>query len=254
MIGIVLAAGYATRLYPLTSNFPKPLLDVGGKAIIDWILEDIDSCGQVDSYVVISNHKYLGYFDNWRKQCKLLRPVTIIDDGSTNNENRLGAVKDIAFAIDHLKLNDDLVVLAGDNLLDFSISAFLDYFYKKQSTCIMRHHESDIEKLRKTGVALVDNSDKVLGMEEKPIDPKSSWAVPPFYIYEKAVIPMIAKGIQNGVPTDAPGSLITWLCTKCTVYAMEMPGNRYDIGDIQSYQSIKQHYKGISKMHLALKV
>jgi glucose-1-phosphate thymidylyltransferase len=169
-----------------------------------------------------------------------MRPVTILDDGSTKNENRLGAVRDISFAIDHLNLDDDLLVLAGDNLLDFSLSTFLDYFYKKQTTCVMRHYEPDKEKLHKTGVVLADDSDNLLEMEEKPVEPKSHWAVPPFYIYKKADIPMIEKGIQSGISIDAPGSLIAWLYTQCTVHAMEMPGNRYDIGDMQSYQSVRK--------------
>ena len=122
---LILAAGYATRLYPLTENFPKPLLTVGEKTILDWLVDDIDSLGLVDEYVVISNHKYAHHFDAWAKT-KTQR-ITVVDDGTDTNETRLGAVKDIQYAIDSLGLDDDMLVIAGDNVLDFSLPRFVAY-------------------------------------------------------------------------------------------------------------------------------
>lgn len=120
---LILAAGYATRLYPLTENFPKPLLKVGDKTILDWLLDDIELSGEIDEYVVISNHKYAHHFDDWAKT----KPykITVVDDGTSTNETRLGAVKDVQFAIEKLKLDSDLLVIAGDNLLDFSLNSFI---------------------------------------------------------------------------------------------------------------------------------
>ena len=241
---LILAAGYATRLYPLTENFPKPLLDVGGKTILDWLVDDIDTAGLVDEYVVISNHKYAHHFDAWAKT-KTMK-VTVVDDGTSSNETRLGAVKDIQFAIDKLSLDDDMLVIAGDNVLDFSLTKFVRYAAEKKTSCIMRYFEPSEQKLTKCGVVAVDEEDQIQSMEEKPAQPKSHWCCPPFYYYTKADARLVEKGIASGCGTDAPGSYIAWLCTQTVVHAMEMPGKRFDVGNLESYNKIKEEYKGIT--------
>lgn len=240
---LILAAGYATRLYPLTENFPKPLLQVGEKTILDWLVDDIDTAGLVDEYVVISNHKYAHHFEDWAKT-KAMK-VTVVDDGTSSNETRLGAVKDIQFAIDSLGLDDDMLVIAGDNVLDFSLTRFLAYAKEKGTSCIMRYFEGARQKLVKCGVVQVDGEDRILGMEEKPAQPKSNWCCPPFYYYTREDARLVAKGIEAGCGTDAPGSYIAWLCTQTPVYAMEMPGKRFDVGNLESYQKIREEYRGI---------
>ena len=167
---IILAAGYATRLYPLTENFPKPLLKVGEKTILDWLLEDIHTSGAVDGYVVISNHKFAHHFKAWAVQHTL--PITVVDDGTSTNETRLGAVCDIQFAIDQLGLDDDLLIIAGDNVLDFSLTRFIRYAEEKGTSCTMRYYEPDENRLHKTGVSEIDASDRLISMEEKPARPK----------------------------------------------------------------------------------
>lgn len=241
---IILAAGYATRLYPLTKNFPKPLLNVKGKAILDWLIDDIDALGEVNEYIVVSNQKFYDIFNDWAKSKK--QKVTVLNDLTTSNETRLGAVKDIEFAIEALSINDDLLVIAGDNLLDFSLTKFIVYAKSKGTSCIMRYYEPNIEKLKKTGVAEVDGTDKVLCLTEKPIEPKSNYACPPFYYYVKDDVKLIKKGIEDGCGVDAPGSFVAWLCTKTTVHAMEMPGKRYDIGNLESYQKVQNEFLGIN--------
>ena len=245
MICVVLAAGYATRLYPLTENFPKPLLDVNGKSILDWILCDIEKIDEVKSFVIISNHKFVSHFEKWSKECPLTKPVTVIDDGTTSNDNRLGAVRDIDFAIEKLGLDDDLLVVAGDNILDFSFDSFVEYFKEKDTSCVMRYFEESKTVLQKCGVAGVDDNGLITEMEEKPKEPKSNWGIPPFYIYKKEDVHFVRDGIEQGCAVDAPGSFIAWLCTKTKVYAMEMKGNRYDIGDVASYEQVKKDFKGI---------
>ncbi len=240
---LILAAGYATRLYPLTENFPKPLLEVGGKTILDWLVDDIDMLGVVDEYIVISNHKFAHHFDKWAMV--KTQKITVVDDGTSSNETRLGAVRDIQFAIDKLALDDDMLVIAGDNLLDFSLTEFIDYAKKKSASCIMRYYEANPEKLKKSGVVCIDQNDKILEMTEKPEYPKSNWCSPPFYYYIKDDAKLVAKGIKAGCGVDAPGSYIAWLSTKSTVYAMEMPGKRYDIGNLESYKRVQADYKGI---------
>ena len=241
---LILAAGYATRLYPLTENFPKPLLMVREKTILDWLIDDIDTANIVEEYVVISNHKFAHHFDTWAKNKG--QKVTVVDDGTNTNETRLGAVKDIQFAIERLGLDDDLLVIAGDNILDFSLTRFIEYAKEKQTSCIMRYYEPDSKKLLKCGVVTVDENDKVLCMTEKSPDPATHWCCPPFYYYSKEDVRLVRKGIDSGCGTDAPGSYIAWLCTQAPVHAMEMPGRRYDIGNLESYERIKNEYMGIS--------
>ena len=242
---LILAAGYATRLYPLTENFPKPLLTVGSKTILDHLVDDIDSCSAIDEYVVISNHKYAHHFESWAKTKP--QKITVIDDGTDSNENRLGAVRDIQFAIDSLNIDDDLLVIAGDNVLDFSLTKFIDYAKQKSASCIMRYFEPDGKRLLKCGVVTVDSDDKVLRMTEKSPTPETNWCCPPFYCYTRADAALVKKGIESGCGTDAPGSYTAWLCTQTDVYAMEMPGSRYDIGNLESYEKVKAEYKGINR-------
>ena len=234
---IILAAGYATRMYPLTENYPKPLLEVGGKPILDWLTEDLAPV--TERFIVISNHKYAGHFEKWAEG----KPVTVVDDGTETNETRLGAVCDIQFAIDRLGLADDLLVIAGDNVLDFSLRLFTDYAKRAGTSCTMRYLEEDPVKLRRAGVSEVEG-DLLISFEEKPQFPKSSWCTPPFYYYTAADAAMIRTAIQDGCATDAPGSLVAWMCRHTSIHSMVMPGKRYDIGNLESYQLIKENYQG----------
>ena len=240
---LILAAGYATRLYPLTENFPKPLLDVRGKSILDWLVDDIDTLGAVDEYIVISNHKFASHFVEWA--AKKSQKITVVDDGTSTNETRLGAVCDVQYAIDKLGLDDDMLVIAGDNVLDFSLTKFIEYAKEKGASSIMRYYEPDTKKLLKSGVVTIDENDLVLEMTEKSPEPKSNWCTPPFYFYTRNDAALVKEGIKEGCGTDAPGSYIAWLCTKTKVYAMQMPGKRYDIGNLESYETVKKEYNGI---------
>lgn len=240
---LILAAGYATRLYPLTENFPKPLLEVGGKTILDWLIDDIDTAGLVDEYVVISNHKFAPHFEKWAKE-KTVK-ITVVDDGTETNETRLGAVRDIQFAKEKLGIDTDALVIAGDNLLDFSLADFARYADEKHASCIMRYYEPAYEKLIKCGVVEIDADDKVLSMTEKSKTPASNWCCPPFYYYTCDDLARIPVAIQAGCGVDAPGSFAAWLSGVTEVYAMQMPGKRYDIGNLESYEKVKKEYSGI---------
>jgi len=244
---LILAAGYATRLYPLTENFPKPLLKVGEKSILDWLLDDIDKAGLVDAHIVVSNHKFASHFEQWASSRKGGAPISVVDDGTSSNETRLGAVRDIKYALDKLGVNDDVLVIAGDNVLDFSLVRFIEYASGKDSSCIMRYFEPDSAKLRKCGVVEVGEDDRVLSMEEKPCEPKSNWCCPPFYFYKAHDIARLSEGMENGCGVDAPGSFPAWLCRQAPVFAMEMPGKRYDIGNLESYRKVCESYCGIAE-------
>lgn len=236
---LILAAGYATRLYPLTENFPKPLLEVNGKPILDWLIEDIGSLA--DEFIVVTNHKFVRHFENWARG----RKIRIVDDGTSTNETRLGAVCDIQFALEKSGIDDDMLIIAGDNLLDFSLKSFIGYAREKNSSCTMRYYEDDMARLRKSGVVTVGENDRILAMAEKPAEPESHWCTPPFYYYRREDLLRIPEAIGDGCGTDAPGSLVAWMCRHTVMHSMKMPGKRYDIGTLESYQEIKAHYKGL---------
>ena len=240
---LILAAGYATRLYPLTENFPKPLLKVQEKTILDWLIDDMDRSGAIDEYVVISNHKFAHHFENWAKE--KTQKITVVDDGTSSNETRLGAVKDIQFALDALNIQEDILVMAGDNLLDFSLMRFVEYALQKKTSCIMRYYEPKHQRLLKSGVVTLDENERVLEMTEKSPIPATNWCVPAFYYYTAEDAARIKEGIADGCHTDAPGSYVAWLCSRSTIHAMEMPGSRYDIGNLESYEQVQKEYKGL---------
>jgi len=238
---LVLAAGYATRLYPLTENVPKPLLQVGNKAILDWLIDDIAGTGKVDEFVVISNHKFAHHFENWAKTkcCKII----VVDDGTSTNETRLGAVRDIQFAVDKLQLEDDMLVIAGDNILDFSFAEFIAFAKEKGTSCVMCHEELVLEKQQKTAIITKDEKDLITSYEEKPKEPKGTLAVPPFYFYRAEDVKRIPEALEQGCNADAPGSFAAWLSKKVAVHAWEMSGKRYDIGDLKSYEAVKKVFE-----------
>lgn len=235
MKNIVIAAGYATRLGELTKNFPKPLLKIGESTILGRMLDDIDRIPEIDEHVIVTNHKFAPVFEQWRRGLSYEKPVTIIDDGTETNDTRLGAVCDLLLAVDRLSVDDDLLVVAADNLLFFSFQEFVDFAKEKGTSCIMCHRQDDIEKLRRTGVVELDADRRVLGMEEKPQQPKSHWAVPPFYIYKKEDLPLVRHSVENGCGKDAPGNLAHYMVEHTVMHAWEMTAGRFDIGSLDTY-------------------
>lgn len=242
MKNIVIAAGYATRLGELTKNFPKPLLEIGKSTILGRMMDDIDKIAEINEHIIVTNHKFAHIFEEWASKQSYTKPVSIVDDGTETNETRLGAVKDLLLAIDECKVEEDMLVVAADNLLDFSFQGFVQYATAKGTSCIMCHHQPSIEKLQRTGVIEVDDNMKVLNMEEKPAEPKSHWAVPPFYVYLKQDLPLIKDCMAHGCGFDAPGNLAHYLATATTLHAYEMPGTRFDIGSLDTYEEAKRIY------------
>ena len=248
MKNIVIAAGYATRLGELTKNFPKPLLKIGEKSILDRMLEDIDQIQEIDEHIIITNHKFAPIFEKWKNEDgRWNKPITIVDDGTETNETRLGAVCDLLLAINggnqiingqsvnRQPLDDDLLVVAADNLLFFSFQEFVDFAKEKSTSCIMCHEQPSVEKLQRTGVVELDENMRVLGMEEKPQVPKSHWAVPPFYIYLKKDLDLVRHAVENGCGKDAPGNLAHYMVEHTTMHAWPMSAGRFDIGSIDTY-------------------
>lgn len=262
MKNIVIAAGYATRLGELTKNFPKPLLKIGENTILGRMLDDIDQIPEIDEHIIITNHKFASIFREWANDtlgtdpsvtscditcgsvpsvsCK--KPITIVDDGTETNETRLGAVCDLLFAMEKLHIDDDLLVVAADNLLFFSFSEFVDFAKTKGTSCIMCHEQPSIEKLQRTGVVELDDDYRVLGMEEKPEHPKSHWAVPPFYIYIRKDLDLVRHAVENGCGKDAPGNLAHYMVSHTTMHAWPMSAGRFDIGSLDTYYEAVERF------------
>ena len=239
---IVIAAGYATRLGELTKNFPKPLLQIGRSTILGRMLDDIDTIPEIDEHIVITNHRFAPFFDEWERHQHYQKPITIMDDGTISNETRLGAVCDLLFAMDKLDLDDDLLVVAADNILEFSFKGFVDYAKEKGTSCIMCHHEPEIYKLQRTGVIEVDADFRVLQMQEKPEVPVSHWAVPPFYVYLQKDLDLVRHAVENGCGKDAPGNLAHYMVEHTVMHAWPMPAGRFDIGSLDTYEEAKKKY------------
>lgn len=247
MKNIVIAAGYATRLGELTRNFPKPLLRIGDSTILGRMLDDIDSIPEIDEHIIVTNHKFASIFEDWARGLNYRKPITIVDDGTETNETRLGAVCDLLFAMDKLSINDDMLVVAADNLLFFSFEGFVRFALEKDSSCIMCHEQKELAKLQRTGVVVLDADNRVLDMEEKPQNPKSTWAVPPFYVYLRKDLDLIRNAVADGCGKDAPGNLAHYLCDHTTMHAWPMAGTgenlRFDIGSLDTYKEACEKFK-----------
>lgn len=258
---LILAAGYATRLYPLTENFPKPLLPVKDKPILDWLIDDLVQNTEIREFVIISNHRFADIFQEWaeKKEAAIAEEkrldgkgtveksssgndafkINVVDDGTSTNETRLGAVRDIQFAIEKLGLQDDLLVMAGDNVLDFSLSGFVNFAKEKGTSCVMCHEEYELSKQQKTAIITMDEQGLITSYVEKPKEPKGHHAVPPFYFYKAKDIQRIPEALADGCNADAPGSFAAWLSAHTPMHAYVMPGKRHDIGDLASYEAVK---------------
>jgi len=236
---VILVAGYATRLYPLTKDLPKSLLVVAGKTILEHILAKVEDVPDVDEVLLVSNAKFAGQFNDFLSGYKGRKLISVLDDGTWDNEHRLGAIADLSLAIERAKFDDDVMVLAGDNLFDFSLKDFASFFHDVQADCITTYYEESLEALQRTGVAEINSNGQVLSFEEKPIKPRSNNAVPPFYIYTKATVNLVQQFLSTGQNADAPGQFVAWLVKKKPVCSYQFEGKRYDIGSLASYEEAK---------------
>ena len=242
---VVLAAGYATRLGELTKNFPKPLLKIGKSTILGRMLDDIDTIDDITEHIIVTNHKFAPIFQQWAAEQHYSKPITIVDDGTSSNDTRLGAVCDLLLVLESLPKQGDLeglLVVAADNLLFFSFQEFVDFAKEKGTSCIICHEQPSIEKLQRTGVVELDENMRVLGMEEKPQVPKSHWAVPPFYIYLQKDLDLVRHSVENGCGKDAPGNLAHYMVEHTTMHAWPMSAGRFDIGSLDTYYEAVEKY------------
>ena len=240
MKAIILAAGYATRMYPLTENQPKALLPLKGKIMLDYIIEQINNISCIDKIYVVSNSRFYKHFTDWAKAESTIKkiPLEILDDGTTCNETRRGAIGDIQFTIDEKNIDDELFIVAGDNYFTYDLREQYDKFVKTGCDTIAGKELNDIEQIKSFAVAKLDSTGKVLELEEKPLQPKSNIAIYATYFYRKDTIPMFKQYLSEGNNPDAPGSFPQWLCKRCDVYTYIMNGDCYDIGTIAMYEKM----------------
>jgi len=241
---VLLAAGYATRLHPLTLDKPKALLDVGGRTILDRILDKVERVEMVDEILIVTNALFHRYFEEFIMKRGSRKRIRCLNDGTDNNDRRLGALADLRFAVMEAPVDDEFMVLGADNLFDFELSDFASFFGHVRADCITTHRIDDIEALRRTGVIEIAADRRVLSFEEKPLSPKSCFAVPPFYIYTRATLPLLDEYLDSGENPDAPGNFIPWLLRRRPVYAYEFSGRRYDIGSHASYAEARRIFAG----------
>lgn len=243
MESIILAAGYATRLYPLTENYPKPLLPVAGRSILDRLVDKAFALVELEQVAVVSNHRFFDHFDRWRHGRPEKSRIRLVNDGSTTNENRIGALRDLALAVEAAQPAGPTIVLAGDNLFDFELTDFVDFFESRETDCITTHRLEEQERLQRTGVIEVDDRWRVRSFQEKPREPKSHWAVPPFYLYgRETLLESLPDFLTEGGEADAPGSFIPWLLGRKPIHAFPFEGERYDIGNLESYAAVRRTF------------
>ena len=239
---IFLCAGYATRLFPLTENFPKALLEVGGRAILDYTLDEVNEIDEIDEIYLVTNAKYTPHFEAWAKEKNNKKPITVFNDGTYTNDDRLGAIGDIEFTIEKAGINDDILVLATDNLFTFKLKDFVEFYKTKNAPSVCVRAEDDYNLLKRVGVANLDDEMKITDFVEKPAEPKSNYAVYAEYIYPKNVLPEIKKYLEEGNSCDAPGNLVAYLYKKMPTYAYAFNGVCYDVGTHEALAQVNEIY------------
>lgn len=232
---VLLAAGYATRLYPLTENMPKALLKLGDKTILEMVTDKIDEVNDVETIYIVTNEKFYNNFLDWSKSYSGPKKIKVLNDHTTNNDNRLGAIGDLKYVIDMENIDDEILVMASDNIFDFSLNSFVDMYREKKKDMICAHTIENKEDLHSMGVVELDTDGRVISFEEKPENPKSDLGVPPFYLYKRDTLSLINTYLREGNNPDAPGHFIPWLIGKNDVYAYVFDAVRIDIGTPESY-------------------
>ena len=240
---ILLAAGYATRLYPLTKDKPKALLELGNKTILDRLMDKLEEIKRIDEVFIVTNHRFADIFSEWAKGYSGSKKVKVLDDGTTDNDNRLGAIGDMNYVIEQENITDEIFVLASDVIFDFSLRGLFDLYDSVDGDVISAHYIESIETLRSMGVLSFDESGKVTDFEEKPQNPKSHYGVPPFYIYRKSTLALIKQYLDEGNNCDAPGYFIPWLIRHTDVYAHSFDENIIDIGIPAAYYEACESYR-----------
>ncbi len=235
MKAIILAAGYATRLYPLTENKAKPLLEVQGKPIIEYIVEKIEHCPEIDEIYIVTNEKFYMHFCEWLKTKKFKRRIHVINDKTTENGARLGAIGDIDYVIGTQHVFDDFLVIAGDNMFSFQIAELIQFYKKYETTVVALYDTKDKKKIAgRLGCIELDKTSRVRGFEEKPENPKTTLAATACYVFPQEDLHFIREALEEK-HFDRPGDLIKFIAEKKPVYGFQFSGYWFDVGTHEEY-------------------
>ena len=246
---ILLCAGYATRLYPLTQNQPKPLLPVAGRPILEWILDRLKNVRGMGSVWVVTNHRFASHFERWAKEARFPWPIGVVDDQTTTNENRLGAIGDLGFVLRQKKISaKDLLVIAGDNLFDFDLQEFVDAAAKKRPHgAIAIYDVKDRVLARQYGLVRLGAENRVTEFYEKPQDPPTTLASCGIYWLPAESLVFLDSYLADGHNADQPGHYMRWLSEKDGLFAIPLQGSWYDIGDRASYEKANGLFRDAGK-------
>ncbi|HEX7314085.1 MAG TPA: nucleotidyltransferase family protein [Pyrinomonadaceae bacterium] len=240
---IVLAAGYATRLYPLTLNQPKPLLDVAGKPMLEHVLDNLAPVEEIDHVYVVTNGKFAGHFEHWAegRHTKVGGPeITVVNDQSTDDTNKLGAIGDLNLVLTEAGIDDDIAVVAGDNLFSERLGEFGAYCRAKGAPVLAVYDVGDLEAIKKYNSIVVDNDGRITFFEEKPANPTSTLTGIALYYYPKSSLPLIRQYVEEGNNPDQPGRLVQWMYERTPFYTWRVPGIWYDVGSKETLEEANQ--------------
>ncbi|MFW5923617.1 MAG: nucleotidyltransferase family protein [Planctomycetota bacterium] len=244
MDAILLAGGYGTRLYPLTKDRPKALLPVGGEPIVNHVVAWLEACDEIERMFMVSNDKFSDDLAGWAEQYSGDKPITVLNDGTLSNDDRLGAIGDIKFVLDNADVRSEagVYVLGTDNLAGFDITSIVDLSRERDATAVFASRIEDRQRLCRMGVVRLAEDGRVLEFVEKPDDPPSQFAVPPFYAYSPEAVSLLPQYLEEGNDPDAPGHFIAWLADRSAVYANVIDQEVLDIGTPRAYEAAKKQF------------
>ncbi len=242
MKALILAAGYGTRLYPLTRDKPKPLLPVGDRPMIEHILEKIEKIEEIDKIYVVTNEKFAGHFHHWKDTYPGRREIKIINDATTSDDNKRGAIGDMQLVIERERVDDDLLVIAGDNLFEFSLRDFATFFREKGAS-IAVHNLPDLEAVKRYSIVKLGEDRRIINFEEKPPQPATTLVAICLYLFPKDQLNLISEYLEEGNNPDAPGFYIAWLHRREPVYGFVFKGKWFDIGDLRCYEEANKGFR-----------
>ena len=247
---IILAAGYATRLYPLTLTQPKPLLPVAGKPMVEYVLDNLAPIGGIDRVIVVTNAKFAGHFQKWADNYRATKSklnFTVVNDGSTDDSNKLGAIGDIHYVIQKESVDDDIIIVAGDNLFSDKLGDFGKFIREKNAPVLAVYDVGNLEEIKKYNSISIDGQGKIMFFEEKPKEPKSTLTGIALYYYPRATLALIKQYIAEGNNPDQPGRLVQWLYPRTPVYTWRVPGLWYDIGSKETLEEANKIFAKFNK-------
>lgn len=244
MKAIILAAGYATRLYPLTKDKPKPLLEVAGKSMVEHIIKRIEEIDEVGEIFIVTNDKFYNHFEGWLTEFDCKKEIKIINDQTTSNEGRLGSLGDVNFVIEQENIKESVLIVAGDNLFEFSLKEFVESHKKHNKSAVALYDVQDRELAKLYGIVGVNEEGKMVEFEEKPSEPKSTLASTGVYIYPPHVLPMLQEFVKKSKNSDKAGNFLEWLHKKEHVYCYITKEKWFDIGTLDQLEKARREFRG----------